>query len=538
MSKVDRRVKLLKRRSTKLTQPAERRVRLIRRPRPSRWQSRPRVPMRAALSDPQLLGKVLAGDSWKPWRALLIAAMGERLTRSERKVFEQLTGREHEPNRRVEELIGCIGRRGGKSRAIATLAAYVAGLCEHPALVPGEQGIALIIAPDQKQAGICLDYVEAAFRGSPVLSQLIIARTQRELRLSNGVSVEVRASDHRTVRGPTYILVIGDEAAFWLTGDKSSNPDHEIINAVRPGLATTRGMLAIISSPYARRGVLWEAYDKDYGPKGDPLILVSQAASRTMNETLPQSVVDRAMERDPASASAEYLAKFRSDVETFVSVEAVRACVTKKILERRPVEGIAYVGFVDPSGGSQDSFSLAIGHVDHNRETVVIDALREVRPPFSPEAVAIQYCRLLKSYKISKVIGDRYGGEWPREQFSKYGILYEPAAKPKSDLYQDLLSAINSKRVSLLDLPRTIAQITSLERRTGRSGRDIIDHPPGGRDDLANAVAGVVSNCLIAGVYNIAALAGTNDKTDPLGIDAYRRARLGAYLLSGGMMRL
>jgi len=32
-----------------------------------------------------------------------------------------------------------------------------------------------------------------------------------------------------------------------------------------------------------------------------------------------------------------------------------------------------------------------------------------------------------------------------------------------------------------------------LERRTGRSGRDLIDHPPGGHDDLANAVAGLVT---------------------------------------------
>jgi hypothetical protein len=31
-----------------------------------------------------------------------------------------------------------------------------------------------------------------------------------------------------------------------------------------------------------------------------------------------------------------------------------------------------------------------------------------------------------------------------------------------------------------------------LERRTSRSGKDSIDHAPGGHDDLANAVAGVI----------------------------------------------
>ena len=32
----------------------------------------------------------------------------------------------------------------------------------------------------------------------------------------------------------------------------------------------------------------------------------------------------------------------------------------------------------------------------------------------------------------------------------------------------------------------------SMERRTARSGRDSIDHPAGGFDDLANAAAGAI----------------------------------------------
>ena len=56
----------------------------------------PRVPLREALSDPNLLGAAIAGDSWRSWRTLLIAAMGEELREDERKVFSQLTGRERE----------------------------------------------------------------------------------------------------------------------------------------------------------------------------------------------------------------------------------------------------------------------------------------------------------------------------------------------------------------------------------------------------------------------------------------------------------
>src|SRR5262249_12446295 len=292
----------------------------------------PRVSLREALADINLLGNALADESWTTWKTLLIAAMGEALTGEERSVFRKITQREHEPDRIVEELVAVIGRRGGKSRAISVLASYIAGLCKHPALVAGERAILLIIAPDQRQADIVLDYIEANFRNSPVLKQLVEARTQRTLKLTNNIDIEVRSSDFRRLRGPTYIAVIADESAFWLA-ENSSNPDSEILAAVRPGLATTRGPLFIISSPYARRGELWSLYNKHFGPNGDPLILVAQGASRIFNPSLPQSVVDRATERDPASAAAEYGAEFRRDIESFVSIEVLRACISTGVHE-------------------------------------------------------------------------------------------------------------------------------------------------------------------------------------------------------------
>jgi hypothetical protein len=46
--------------------------------------------------------------------------------------------------------------------------------------------------------------------------------------------------------------------------------------------------------------------------------------------------------------------------------------------------------------------------------------------------------------------------------------------------------------VDLLDNDRLVTQLTSLERRTSRGGRDSIDHAPGAHDDLANAMAGAL----------------------------------------------
>jgi len=210
-----------------------------------------------------------------------------------------------------------------------------------------------------------------------------------------------------------------------------------------------------------------------------------------MNSTLPKDIINDAYNEDHAAACAEWGAHFRKDIEDFIAIETVESCVAQGIEERQPISGQRGVAFVDPSGGSKDAMTLAVAHME--RDQIIIDCIRARKPPFSPEAVVYDFSEDLKRYGITRVVGDRYAGEWPREQFRKNGITYEPSAQPKSTLYNNLLPTLNSKKVSLLDNKTLINQLTSLERRTSRGGRDQIDHPPKGHDDVANAVAGVCS---------------------------------------------
>lgn len=170
----------------------------------------------------------------------------------------------------------------------------------------------------------------------------------------------------------------------------------------------------------------------------------------------------------------------------------VRAC-TDNSRERGPDRNHAYVAFVDPSGGSSDSFTLAISHVEG--KTTVLDAVREVRAPFSPGAAVEEFAELLHKYQVFTVHGDRYAGEWPREAFRAHGISYEPTEMAKSELYLAFLPMMNSFAVRLIDHPRLTHQLVSLERKVTRGGRDTIDHMRGAHDDIANAVAGA---CVIA----------------------------------------
>jgi hypothetical protein len=458
----------------------------------------PLMSMRACLADKNLFANILPGESWAAWRILLIALVGEELYPEERAVFAKLTERATEPRQFVEEFVGIIGRRGGKSRAMSVLATYIAALCDHKdTTVPGERPLVLCLAQNQRQAAVEFSYIAAIFDNVPMLSKLIVGRTADTLKLSNGVSIEVRPANFRSLRGVTAIAVLADESCFWYSDESSLNADSEVFAAVRPCLATTRGPLIIISSPYARRGETWEIFSRYFGKDGP--ILVARGASRDLNPSLPQSVIDRAMERDAASASAEYGACWRQDIEAFLSKEVIEAVTVRDRFELPYARDIAYAAFVDAAGGSgQDSMTMAVAHADERRndeETphVILDCVREAKPPFSPQSVVAEFCKTLADYHITDVAGDRWGGEFVREQFEQRGISYECSEKPKSDLYRELMPLLNSRNVELLDHPRMAAQFVGLERKTNRgSGKDVIDHMPNQHDDVANSVCGAL----------------------------------------------
>lgn len=449
-----------------------------------------------ACKDEHLFGDWFAGESWANWATIDRAMFGLPLDDDQLAAFKELTGRKTAPTEKAEEVWLIVGRRGGKDVKAASLATYLATVGAQiygwkQRLVRGERGVVQLLAVDRDQAQVAFRYI-AGFFEKPLFSKMVVNKTADTIELANGFAIEITTGDQRRVRGRTVVAAIFDEVAFWRS-DNTTSPDVEVYRAVKAATATMPGAMMIgLSSPYARRGLLWQKYSQHYGRDGK--VLVVKAPTWVMNPNVPfdGDFIQEAYQDDMESASAEYGAEFRSDLESLVSAEAVKACVSHGVLERQPDRKLGYVAFCDPSGGSADSMTLAIAHLEGS--TAILDCIREAKPPFSPEAVVAEFAEVVKTYRISTLYGDRYGGEFVREPFRKKGIHYELSEKAKSGLYLDILPLINSRAVDLLDNARMINQLVSLERRTGRgTGRDIIDHPPNGHDDIANAVAGAVT---------------------------------------------
>jgi hypothetical protein len=443
-----------------------------------------------AVRDDRLLGKGFRPvDTWSAWIVFLKAVFDLSMSRSEHDIYVKHAGRQARPTDPQESWL-IVGRRGGKSSIAALVAVYLGCFRDYSGyLRPGEIASIIVVAADRAQSKTTLRYISGMLHTCPILKQLIQKESTEAITLSNRVEISVQTASFRTIRGRSVAAAICDEIAFW-RDDSAAEPDSEILNAIRPSMGTIPGAkLICLSSPYGMTGELYRAYKNHYG-KDDSPSLVWKAATTDMNPTMDQRIIDAAFRRDAASAATEWAGEFRKDLESYVSQEAVEAVTVSGRKSLPPMMNVRYLGFVDPSGGKADSMVLAIAHVEKNR--VIVDRIDELEPPVSPERAVGAFVKIAREYRLGAVAGDSFSAEFVEAAFKRKGLGYVRSRLNKSDLYRELLPLINSEQIELLDSDRLKRQLTQLERRVTRLGRETIDHPPGDHyhDDVANAVAG------------------------------------------------
>jgi hypothetical protein len=444
------------------------------------------------VTDPQGLGLSLSPAQ----ETLLRAVYGLPLRGDEQlDLWRACTGRAiyAPPDGGWGEVTVIAGARAGKdSRIAAPIAVYEALLGGHEErLSRGERGVIPLVASNARQARVAFHYVSDYLQVPGLRGEIDdVLPGRAEITLKNGLALSVFANIPAGVRGWSMPAAVLDELAFFRLEGKATS-DVEMQASLRRGmLAFPSPRLVKISTPYLADGVLYDDFVRAFG-KDDPDLLVWRATSMQMNPTLTAARLERERRLDPVRYAREYEAAFDSSLAALLAPEAIDACVIEGRREMQPVAGVTYEAFADPSGGRADAFTLAVGHRGGGR--AVVDALRAWPAPFNPTGVVEEAAALLRAYRVSRISGDRYAGEWPREAFAKHSVTYSPAEAAKSELYLALVPMVNSGSIELLDEPLSLRQLRLLERRRGPSGRDAVDHPNGGHDDSANAVAGLAA---------------------------------------------
>jgi hypothetical protein len=229
--------------------------------------------------------------------------------------------------------------------------------------------------------------------------------------------------------------------------------------------------------------------------------ILAAFGSADMNPSLDPAAIARLREADPEGAVSEIDAEFRDQRSPYLDADRIDGALEHGVQRREPcfldATGTArrYHCFVDPAGGGsnprRDSYAAAIASA-RSDGGVQLDALLEVRPPFSVVEASAQVAALAKLYHCSQVRGDAYGGEWPASELAKHGVLYQVSEKSASQIYIEAAVLFNASRVHLLDSPRLVKQLRALERVLRPGQRDLVRHPRNQHDDCANACTGAL----------------------------------------------
>lgn len=452
---------------------------------------RTKVNIIQAVKSEHLFGSLFPDlSTWQNWLICLKTIFGLLMDKQEQKVYRKFTGRKNPPKIPFKEVFIIAGRRSGKSFISALIVVFLALFKDWSKyLRAGEIGWIQAISSDKDQSRIVLNYVKAILT-LPQFKEQVLDMLTNQIRLKNNITIEVRTASWRGLRGYTILAAICDELGVWRS-EESSNPSKEIIAALKPGMATVPESLLIgISTPHARKGILWEKFQKKFG-KDDPRCLVWRSASLDFNPTIPKEEIEEALKEDYAIAKAEWLAIFREDLESYMTIEMIEGAIPHKLPLIPFAPKNRYVGFIDMSGGRSDSSCLAISYMDYqDNNKIKLVRLEEIKAPHNPKLATKTFSDILKTYNLHIATGDRYSAGWVENEFRENGILYKTCESDKSDLYLNFQALVSMGKVELLDIKRLSLQLQSLERRVRSGQKDRIDHPIGMKDDVANSCAG------------------------------------------------
>ena len=433
------------------------------------------------ITDKSKFGKVFKKPKeWAAWLAFMKAFHGAPMTEAEWSTFRECTGRQIVPEGGFDDAVLIIGRRAGKSFISSFLASLAALTYESD--MPGDMPQIFIVGENKRAARVNLSYVEAFCECVP---GAIKKRNKESIELFNGVEIRSQALSFRSTRGYSLIFLACEEVAQWRS-DESANPDVEVLRALEPALEPGAKTI-ITSTPFARKGLLYDLFKKNYGKETDTLVW--WAPTLRMRPNFDERKIRRAIEKDPISANTEYNAQWRDDITSWLPEPVIEDATGPHFaLPCQP--GVQYKAAVDASGGRSDAYCLAIAHdIDG---VAVVDLVEERKAPLDPLQVTREFARICKGYNVGKVVGDRYAGNFLSSAWLNEGIFYETASIDKSEAFLQFAAVMSMRKALIPRNEQLKIQLVNLERKALPSGKEQVASPENLHDDLANAVALVV----------------------------------------------
>lgn len=396
------------------------------------------------------------------------------------------------------------GARGGKSYVVVALKSLHAALTAPlDGLAPGEEALALIVAPDLRTARHSLKYAKAAAEDDPNIRRCLGRRWVDgfEIQREDGRVVRVEclpaSKGGAALRGRSLVSAALEEAAFFRDSAYAVN-DAEILRAVAPRILPS-GQLVICSTPYAESGVLFELWRDNWGRPSSAV--VARAPTVLLNPT-KAAEVERERQRDPSNCRREFDAfPMSGGAGVFFDAATIEAAVDEDLPAiAAPVPGVSTWAAADFGFVSDSSALVILQSVEGAARVVRVLERRPKRgKPLVPSLVIGEFARIAKAYGARRLLADHHYRRSVEEHLGEAGIWLDTGPRGVDGKARSYLVTRELMRSGLLRLPqhhRLIAQLREVISKPLAGGGLSVSSPrkrgsgpnAGGHGDLVSAL--------------------------------------------------
>lgn len=421
-------------------------------------------------------------------------------------------------------LVMPAGRRSGKSFIFAAAkAVYQALSVDIRGLQPREEILCSFIAPKQSKAietlgfslglleRICPDAIVGKISADKLPDHFYV---RSELYAPNGPFIRFQAfgadSAGVNARGRWHLNVVLEEAAFFYGSGYKYNA-RDLYDAIKPALWPKGGRLQIISSPWAREGLLWELTEENRNAPKSAIVLQGATDLLRSDPHTLKLMRDARREYEDRGELDLWEREWRA---VFLSLGSIRLYDEDTI----SLCGAAIPGDKQPRdllvagvdlGLVNDHAALCIARIrreEIEREgpegsTIREPALRyavihvdEVSPtpgqPLEPSKVCRRFADQMRTFGVRTAASDHHYHESLREALQGSGI-HLLQAPDKATCHMRARTLMRERRIDLPNDPRLEHQLTLLKRRPLPAGKISVEAPHGsdGHCDMADAFA-------------------------------------------------
>lgn len=362
-----------------------------------------------------------------------------------------------------------MGRRAGKSYTCGLFALY-------KALLQPNQHI-LLVSPTQDSSLNLFRIILGFVAKSQEIRWSIRRDTADTLEFKNNSIIRSLSAQSLALRGLENTAVILDEVS------SLENPES-VMSALTPSLASrTNSQLILISTPRAKQGLLWDAWQNQlYAKRHYP---------STINKHVDNSWIELEKQNLPAEIfRMEYLAEWCEDVDVFFKTEVIERCVQNYSLTSFPEPGTKYWAGVD-WGAKHDASLITIVGKGADGVLKVCNIIEMINVPFSVQLQRLGH--LHASYQFQLVCVEEAGLSIPLVQElaqdnSMRLLRFIPTLKNKEEIYLHLLKKMENLELILPKHPKLIYQLKMFQYVVTPSGMKL-HHAGQGHDDFPDSLA-------------------------------------------------